>query len=168
MCRRRSAFTFPAIDERSGADPRLARKPMDTLASVPRKRDQKTVEWRRSSPIRPVVFEDPGVVVNDLFTCILNNGVVHAFARSLHAQGLFHHDLSRACFASGPDSISRCRLCSDVWLLYGGGGRPACHERLIPVTARGSDPQQFGRDRSRLYAKGHRAKTMGLLGPIPC
>ncbi len=51
-------FEFPALDRRQGADPTWA-ETMDTLRA-PRRRDQKPWEWRRESPIRPVVFHDTG------------------------------------------------------------------------------------------------------------
>src|SRR5271165_4438959 len=53
-------FQFPAVDQRQGADPTWA-DTMDTLRA-PRKRDQKPWEWRRESPIRPVVFHDTGTM----------------------------------------------------------------------------------------------------------
>ncbi|HQU42783.1 MAG TPA: DISARM system SNF2-like helicase DrmD, partial [Pirellulales bacterium] len=52
--------SFPSLDQREGADPTWA-DTMDTLR-VPRARDQKPWEWRRVSPIRPVVFKDPGTM----------------------------------------------------------------------------------------------------------
>jgi len=53
-------FTFPALDQRCGADPTWA-DTMDTLR-VPRRRDEKPWEWHGTSPVRPVIFEDPGVI----------------------------------------------------------------------------------------------------------
>jgi len=38
---------------------------MDSLRA-PREKDQKFWDWRRESPIRPVVFEDPGVVTEEV------------------------------------------------------------------------------------------------------
>jgi hypothetical protein len=55
---------FPALDQRPGADPTWA-ETMDSLRA-PRTRDQKFWDWRRTSPIRPVVFEDPGVVTEEV------------------------------------------------------------------------------------------------------
>jgi len=153
-----SAFTFPAIDERSGADPTWA-ETMDTLR-VPRKRDQKLWEWRRSSPIRPVVFEDPGVVGNDLVHLHLEQRVVQRLLGRFTAQGFVHHDLSRACFAQATDSIPRVVLLGRL-ALYGEGAA-RLHEELIPVTARWSDPS-IRKGPLSPYAKDTEAKTMGLL-----
>src|SRR5207302_1066599 len=51
-------FQFPAVDQRDAADPTWA-DTLDTLRA-PRERGQKLWEWRRESPIRPIVFEDTG------------------------------------------------------------------------------------------------------------
>jgi hypothetical protein len=63
--------TFPALDQREAdwADT------MDTLRA-PRDRDQKPWEWRRDSPIRPVVFEDPGTMTDDVVHLHLEHRVV--------------------------------------------------------------------------------------------
>ena len=60
-------FEFPALDQREGADPTWA-DTLDTLRA-PRDRDQKLWEWRRASPIRPVVFEDPASSTTTSFIC---------------------------------------------------------------------------------------------------
>ncbi|KAA1258073.1 RNA polymerase-associated protein RapA [Rubripirellula obstinata] len=153
-----TAYQFPAIDERSGADPTWA-ETMDTLR-VPRKRDQKLWEWRRSSPIRPVIFEDPGVVGDDLVHLHLEQRVVQRLLGRFTAQGFVHHDLSRACFAQATDSIPRVVLLGRL-ALYGEGAA-RLHEELIPVTARWSDPA-IRRGPLSPYAKDAEAKTMGLL-----
>ncbi len=151
-------FTFPAIDERSGADPTWA-ETMDTLR-VPRRRDQKLWEWRRSSPIRPVVFEDPGIVGDDFVHLHLEQRVVQRLLGRFTAQGFVHHDLSRACFAQATDSIPRVVLLGRL-ALYGDGAA-RLHEELIPVTARWSDPA-IRKGPLSPYAKDAEAKTMGLL-----
>lgn len=151
-------FQFPAIDERSGADPTWA-ETMDTLR-VPRKRDQKLWEWRRTSPIRPVVFEDPGIVGDDYVHLHLEQRVVQRLLGRFSAQGFVHHDLSRACFAQATDSIPRVILLGRL-ALYGEGAA-RLHEELIPVTARWSDPD-IRKGPLSPYAKDAEAKTLALL-----
>ena len=151
-------FQFPALDERSGADPTWA-ETMDTLR-VPRKRDQKLWEWRRSSPIRPVVFEDPGIVGDDVVHLHLEQRVVQRLLGRFSAQGFVHHDLSRACFAQASDSIPRVILLGRL-ALYGEGAA-RLHEELIPVTARWTDPQ-IRKEVLSPYAKDTEAKTLALL-----
>lgn len=151
-------FKFPAIDERSGADPTWA-ETMDTLR-VPRKRDQKLWEWRRTSPIRPVVFEDPGIVGDDVVHLHLEQRVVQRLLGRFTAQGFVHHDLSRACFAQATDSIPRVILLGRL-ALYGEGAA-RLHEELIPVTARWTDPT-IRKGELSPYAKDTEAKTLALL-----
>ena len=80
-----------------GADPTWA-DTLDTLRA-PRKRDQKLWEWRRESPIRPVVFEDTGTMDEDVVHLHLEHRVVQRLLGRFTAQGFVHHDLSRACLA---------------------------------------------------------------------
>lgn len=154
----RAAFSFPAIDERSGADPTWA-ETMDTLR-VPRKRDEKLWDWRKSSPIRPVVFEDTGLVGDDVVHLHLEQRVVQRLLGRFTAQGFVHHDLSRACFAQATDSIPRVVLLGRLCLY--GEGAARLHEELIPVTARWADPE-IRKGSLSPYAKDAEAKTLGLL-----
>ena len=152
------SFKFPAIDERSGADPTWA-DTMDTLR-VPRKRDQKLWDWRREAPIRPVVFEDSGTVGDDVVHLHLEQRVVQRLLGRFTAQGFVHHDLSRACFAQATDSIPRVVLLGRLCLY--GEGAARLHEELIPVTARWTDPD-IRKGPLSPYAKETEAKTMALL-----
>ena len=74
-----SRFEFPALDQRQGADPTWA-DTMDTAARAPKKRDQKPWEWRKESPIRPVVFEDTGTMEEDVVHLHLEHRVVQRFS----------------------------------------------------------------------------------------
>jgi hypothetical protein len=128
-------FTFPVLDERS--DPTWA-DTMDSLRTL-RPRGEKVWEWRRQAPIRPVVFEDPGVVSDEVVHLHLEHRVVRRLLGRFTAQGFVHHDLSRACLAQAQDSIPRIvllgRLC-----LYGVRG-VRLHEEVVPVSARWIDPE---------------------------
>ncbi len=153
-----ACFKFPAIDDRAGADPTWA-ETMDTLR-VPRKRDQKLWDWRHTSPIRPVVFEDPGMVGDDFVHLHLEQRVVQRLLGRFTAQGFVHHDLSRACFAQATDSIPRVILLGRLCLY--GEGAARLHEELIPVTARWAAPD-IRKEPLSPYAKTAEAKTMSLL-----
>ena len=153
-----SCFKFPAIDERAGADPTWA-ETMDTLRT-PRKQGEKLWDWRRASPIRPVVFEDTGLVGDDVVHLHLEQRVVQRLLGRFTAQGFVHHDLSRACFAQATDSIPRVILLGRLCLY--GTGAARLHEELIPVTARWSEPE-IRKGSLSPYAKDTEAKTLGLL-----
>jgi ERCC4-related helicase len=95
-------FDFPALDQRQAADPTWAAT-MDTLRA-PRKRDQKPWDWRRESPIRPVVFHDTGTMDQDVVHLHLEHRVVQRLLARFTAQGFVHHDLSRACLSHSNDA----------------------------------------------------------------
>ena len=151
-------FKFPAIDERSGSDPTWA-ETIDTLR-VPRKRDQKLWDWRRTSPIRRVVFEDSGLVGDDVVHLHLEQRVVQRLLGRFSAQGFVHHDLSRACFAQATDSIPRVVLLGRLCLY--GEGAARLHEELIPVTARWTNPD-IRKETLSPYGKETETKTLSLL-----
>lgn len=149
-------FEFPALDGQIGAD---WADTMDTLR-VPRKRDQKLWDWRHESPIRPIVFEDPGTLDDDVVHMHLEQRVVQRLLGRFIAQGFVHHDLSRACLAQATDSIPRVILLGRLCLY--GNGAARLHEELIPVTARWTDPE-IRKEPLKPYAKDAEAKTMALL-----
>src|SRR4029450_5777108 len=129
---------FPALDQRAGADPTWA-DTMDTLRA-PRQHGQKAWEWRRPSPIRPVVFEDPGTMDDDVVHLHLEQRVVQRLLGRFTAQGFVHHDLSRACLAQTSDAIPRVILLGRLSLYGLGAGR--VHDELVPVAARWLEASQ--------------------------
>jgi len=128
-------FAFPVLDER--ADPTWT-ETMDSLR-VLRPRGEPVWQWRRESPVRPVVFEDPGVVSDDVVHLHLEHQVVRRLLGRFTAQGFVLHDLSRACLAQTQDSIPRIVLLGRI-CLYGARG-VRLHEELVPVSARWTDPE---------------------------
>lgn len=128
-------FVFPDLDQR--ADPTWI-ETMDSLRTL-RPRGEPLWEWRRESPIRPIVFEDPGVVSDDVVHLHLEHRVVRRLLGRFTAQGFVHHDLSRACLTQTKDSVPRVvllgRLC-----LYGAQG-VRLHEEVVPISARWIDPE---------------------------
>ena len=151
-------FLLPALDKRAGADPSWA-ETMDSLRA-PRKRDQKFWEWRSTSPIRPVVFKDPGVVTEDVVQMHLEQRVVQRLLSRFMAQGFVHHDLSRACLAQTTDAVPRVLLIGRL-ALYGPEAA-RLHEELIRVTARWVDPV-LRKGPLTPYSRDSESKTMSLL-----
>lgn len=152
-------FTFPAIDQSDGADPTWA----DTLDALraPKPRDQKYWEWRQSSPIRPIVFEDMGKMDPSVVHLHLEHRVVQRLLGRFRAQGFSLFEMSRACLAQTTDAIPRVILLGRLCIY--GPGAARLHEELIPVTARWSDPATR---KGALSPYSHEAegKTMDLLG----
>jgi superfamily II DNA/RNA helicase len=152
------ACIFPAMDQRDGADPTWA-ETMDSLRD-PRKRDQKFWEWRRTSPIRPVVFDDPGIVTDEVVQLHLEQRVVQRLLSRFTAQGFVHHDLSRACLAHTADAVPRVLLIGRLSLY--GPGAARLHEELVPVTARWIDPA-IRKGGLTPYSREAETKTLNLL-----
>ena len=154
----RHVWTFPPLDRRAGTDPSWAAT-LDTLRA-PRMENQKLADWRREAPIRPVVFEDAGVLTEDTVHLHLEQRVVQRLLARFRSQGFIHHDLSRACLAQAADSIPRVILLGRL-SLYGQGAE-RLHEELVPVTARWVEPSQR-KGRLGAYAREAEAKTLDLL-----
>ena len=155
----RPVWTFPPLDRRAATDPSWAAT-LDTLRP-PRKTDQKLAHWRRDAPIRPVVFEDAGVLTEDTVHFHLEQRVAQRLLGQFRAQGFIHHDLSRACLAQTKDSIPRVILLGRLSLY----GRRAerLHEELVPVAARWNDPARGRKEPLKAYAHDAQARTLDLL-----
>jgi superfamily II DNA or RNA helicase len=154
----RTVWRFPPLDRREQADPSWAAT-LDTLR-VPRKRDQKLADWRRAAPIRPIVFEDAGVLTDDVVHVHLEQRVAQRLLARFRSQGFVFHDLSRACLAQAADSIPRVALLGRL-SLYGRGAE-RLHEELVPVTARWLEPSQRSKP-LKAYARDAEVRTIELL-----
>lgn len=155
---RQPSMQFPALDQLPGADPSWA-ETLDSLRA-PRQREQKFWQWRKESPIRPIVFEDTGTLDDEVVHLHLEHRVVQRLLGRFTAQGFVHDDLSRACLAQTSDAIPRVvlwgRLC-----LYGPGAA-RLHEELVPVAARWTDPKDRKTSLTP-YAREAETKTLELL-----
>ena len=131
-------WTFPPLTGQTQADASWT-STLDTLR-VPRRSNQKLAEWRREAPIRPVVFEDAGVLTDDTVHLHLEQRMAQRLLARFRAQGFVHHDLSRACLVQAADSIPRVILLGRLCLY----GRRAerLHEILTPVAARWIEPSR--------------------------
>jgi hypothetical protein len=154
----RPIYVFPALDRRAGADASWTAT-LDTLRT-PRGTNQKLADWRREAPIRPVVFEDSGVLSEDTVHLHLEQRVAQRLLARFRSQGFIHHDLSRACLAQTADSIPRVILLGRL-SLYGRGAE-RLHEEIIPLAARWTEPSQR-RGTLLAYAREAEAKTLDLL-----
>ncbi len=151
-------LTFPALDQRQGADSTWANT-MDSLR-VPRERGQKPWDWRRESPVRPVVFQDPGEVTDEVVHLFLEHRIVQRLLGRFISQGFVYDDLSRACLAQTRDAIPRVLLTGRL-ALYGPGAA-RLHEELIVVSARWTDPR-IRNGTLELQTDEEHHKTLSLL-----
>lgn len=152
-------YRFPALDQREGSDPTWA-DTMDSLRA-PRGRDQKEWQWRKESPIRPVVFEDPGTMTEEVVHIHLEQRAVQRLLGRFIAQGFVHHDLARACLTQTADAVPRVVLLGRL-ALYGQNAA-RLHEELIPITARWVEPHLRKGAALKPYARETEAKTLELL-----
>lgn len=148
-------FILPKLDDTQSS----WAETMDSLRT-PRLRDERLFEWRRTSPIRPVVFEDPGIVTDEVVQLHLEQRVVQRLLGRFLSQGFVHHDLSRACLAQTRDAIPRVLLLGRL-ALYGPSAA-RLHEEIITITARWIDPA-IRKSPLLPYAREAELKTLELL-----
>ena len=151
-------WTFPPLDRRAAADPSWTAT-LNTLRA-PRRADQKLADWRRDAPIRPVVFDDPGVLGDDAVHLHLEQRVAQRLLARFRAQGFVYHDLSRACLAQAADAVPRVVLLGRL-SLYGRGAE-RLHEEIVPVAARWTEPSRRTGP-LKAYAREAEARTLDLL-----
>ncbi|MBX9568669.1 MAG: DISARM system SNF2-like helicase DrmD [Candidatus Obscuribacterales bacterium] len=151
-------FAFPELDRRDGADVTWTGT-MDTLRP-PRKRDEMPWEWRRAAVVRPVVFEEPESINDNVVHLHLEHRVVQRLLSRFNCQGFIYKDLSRACLAQTKDSIPRVILLGRLCLY--GNGAARLHEELVPITARWVAPEIRKQPLSP-YATDAETRTLQIL-----
>ena len=154
----KALWHFPALDARQGADPSWAAT-LDTLRP-PRKPNEKLADWRASSPIRPVVFRDPGTLTEATVHLHLAQRVAQRLLGRFRAQGFVHDDLSRACLAQVSDSIPRVVVIGRLALF--GERAERLHEELVIVAARWTDAEERT-EPLRPYGRDGHARTLELV-----
>jgi superfamily II DNA or RNA helicase len=151
-------FSFPNLERRLGSDPTWA-DTLDTLRKPPDE-GRRDFAWRREAPIRPVVFDAPAGIDDDVVQLHLSHRIVQRLLGRFRAQGFVHHDLSRACLSQSRDNIPRVVLLGRLSLY--GQGAARLHEELLTVTARWAPPESR-QGPLAAYARDAEKKTMELL-----
>ena len=154
----RQVWRFPSLDRRAASDPTWAAT-LDTLRA-PRASGQKVTDWRREAPIRPVVFEDQGVITDETVHLHLEQRVAQRLLARFRSQGFIYNDISRACLVQVSDSIPRVILLGRV-SLYGRGAE-RLHEEVVAVAARWSEPDRRDGPLSA-YAREAERRSLELL-----
>ena len=127
-------FEFP-VREKLVRDPGWTAA-LDTLRE--RRRPGENVgRWRKRASVKPVTFEDTGRLGDKAVHLHLEHRVARRLLGRFTAQGLVHHDLSKACLTVASGRDTRVVLLGRL-VLY---GRQAArlHEEVVPVTARWGD-----------------------------
>lgn len=152
------AWSLPADDDRLRKDPSWDAT-LDTLRA-PRPRDQKLWDWRRSAPIRPVVFRDTGSLDDRLVHLHLEHRLAQRLLGRFLSQGFVHDDLSRATAVRSPDATPRVLLLGRLSLY---GDRAArLHDEIVPIAARWTDPS-IRKNALQPYAEATTDKTLDLV-----
>ena len=155
----RSRWQVPALDRQAGADPTWATT-LDTLRT-PRQRGQKPWEWRRSAPIRPVVFRDPGSLDGEVVHLHLEHRIVQRLLGRFLSQGFLYDELTRACVCRTDDPIPRVIVLGRLSLY---GERAArLHDEIVLVAAEWIDPDARGRGKLRPLSEGEKKDVMQIL-----
>lgn len=151
-------YVFPNLDTRHGADPTWAAT-LDTLR-VPPEDGKQNFQWRKQSPLRPVVFDPPDGIDDDIVQLHLSHRITQRLLGRFLTQGFIHHDLSRACLTQTSDALPRVILLGRL-SLYGPGAM-RLHEEILTVTARWIEPANR-KNPLAPYAREAEAKTLDLL-----
>jgi hypothetical protein len=152
------SWLFPALDRRIGADPTWA-STLDTLRA-PRPKSTKLWDWRKESPVRPILFQDSGTLDASTVHVHLEHRLVQRLLGRFKAQGFLHDDLARACVLETGDAIRRVLILGRLSLY--GHGAARLHDEILAVTARWSEPEQRA-ERLKPYAVETEHKTLSLL-----
>jgi len=150
-------YTFPDLSSREGADASWG-ETMDTLRE-PLKRNENSWEFRRK-PLRPIVFEDPGVLDDSVVHLHLEHRVVQRLLNRFLAQGFVANDLSRACLGIANDEIRRIVLLGRLSLY--GANAARLHDEIVPITARWIEPDRRVKPLEPFGEAGE-TKTLDLL-----
>jgi ERCC4-related helicase len=151
-------YALPLENVRLAKDPTWA-ETLDTLRA-PRGRDEKLWEWRKSSPIRPVVFQDVGSLDEDFVHLHLEHRLVQRLLGRFLAQGFVHDDLARACVVLSSDPLPRVVLLGRLSLY--GERASRLHDEILAVAARWVDPTTRT-DSLRPYSDDAKAKALDLV-----
>jgi hypothetical protein len=151
-------YMLPDLESRPGADPSWSVS-MDLLRT-PAEEGKSLYQWRKENKPRPVVFEAPAGIDEEVVQMHLQHRVVQRLLGRFMTQGFVHYDLSRACLAQTKDAIPRVILIGRLSLYAKGAVR--LHEEILTVSARWTDPT-IRKAALAPYGKAAEEKTLDLL-----
>ncbi|MCK6461008.1 MAG: DISARM system SNF2-like helicase DrmD [Planctomycetes bacterium] len=133
---------------------------LDTLRA-PKKKGQSDAEWRRDSPLRPVVFRDPHNLDGEVVHLHLEHRLVRRLLGRFLAQGFVSDDLKRVCIVRTPDPVPKVLVLGRLSLF--GDHASRLHDEIITVSADWEDPGQRGRRKLRPLNVGDTREVLRLL-----
>jgi len=112
---------------------------IDTLRK-PKGRKQKLWEWRKESPVRPLIFQDSGKIDDDTVHIHLEHRLAKRLLGRFQSQGFVNDDISRTCLLQSHDKTARVVLLGRY--TFYGKNASRLHEEIIPITAKWTDPSK--------------------------
>lgn len=106
---------------------------LDTLRP-PRKRNQKTGEWRSETQFRPIVFQDQENITDEKVHLHLEHRLVKRLLNKFSAQGFVQDGLNRVCVIPCKVKTPRAVLLTRL-LFFSKNGAGRLHEEIIPISA---------------------------------
>lgn len=119
---------------------------LDSLRS-PRKKGESIWDWRKESPIRPVVFRDPQSLDGEVVHLHLEHRLVQRLLGRFLSQGFLHDELTRACVCYTRETIPKVIALGRLSLY--GDRATRLHDEIVAVAAEWSDPALRGRAKLR-------------------
>lgn len=150
-------WKLPELDQ--SADPTWVNT-LDTLRT-PRQKAQKPWEWRKESPIRPVVFRDPGSLDGEVVHLHLEHRLVQRLLGRFLSQGFLHDELTRACVCLTDDPMTKIIALGRLSIY--GEGASRLHDEVIAVAAEWCDPVTRGKKKLQPLKEGEKEDVLGLL-----
>jgi len=151
-------YILPNLDQQTG-DATWANT-LDSLRS-PRTKGKTLWDWRRETPIRPVVFRDPGTLDGEVVHLHLEHRLVQRLLGRFLSQGFAQDQLTRACVCFTNDAIPKVVILGRLSLY---GDRAArLHDEILAVAAQWNNPESRGRGKLRPLSETEKANVMDEL-----
>jgi hypothetical protein len=136
---------------------------LDSLRS-PRAKGQSLWEWRNESPIRPVVFRDPGSLDGEVVHLHLEHRLVQRLLGRFLSQGFLYDELTRACVCYTRETIPKVIVLGRLSLY--GDRASRLHDEIVAVAAEWNDPALRGRSKLRPLGEGDKKDVLRELEDV--
>jgi hypothetical protein len=154
----RAQWVVPQMDGKT-ADPAWARV-LDSLRPL-RQPKQNIWDWRKESPVRPVVFRDPGSLDGQVVHLHLEHRLVQRLLGRFLAQGFVHHELTRACVCLTDDPLPKVIVLGRLSLY--GARASRLHDEVVAVAAEWVEPELRGKSKLKPLAEGEKENVLANL-----
>lgn len=151
-------WIVPQMDSQT-SDPAWA-KTLDSLRSV-RKPGQNIWEWRKESPVRPVVFRDPGSLDGEVVHLHLEHRLVQRLLGRFLAQGFVHNELTRACVCLTDDPVPKVIVLGRLSLY--GARASRLHDEIVAVAAEWIEPDLRGKGKLKALGESDKENVLATL-----